>query len=107
MFHMLSCFDLGKSETVEQFQVALSAFSEHMKSHDLVQSTSPIGRRCSNTPMDTDSERDYEYYFVTTFIDREQCDKSYEYIEAGSPIHASVISRVKDAVFICWEDIEQ
>ena len=104
---MLSCFDLGASETIEEFQLALSAFSEHMQSLNLVQSTGAVGRRCSNTPMDTDSERDYEYYFVMTFVDRDTCDKSYEYIGAGSPIHVSVISKVKDAVFICWEDIQQ
>lgn len=59
--------------------------------------------------MDTDSERDHQYFFIMSFRDRAQCDRSVEQIllhkEPGASIHQAVYSKVKDEIFICWEDL--
>ncbi len=108
MFHMLSCFNLNSKNSVAEFQASLEAFHEYLKANDLVCSVGPLGRRCSDTPMDTDDERALAYYFIMSFRDREHCDEAYEFIDRNSASHAShveLIAKVKDAVFICWEDI--
>lgn len=84
------------------------AFSDHMKAMGLIESVGPIGLRDSETPMDTDKERNHRYFFVTTFLDKSQCDRSYEYIlghtESGDTFHDGVYKKVVDPVFICFED---
>jgi hypothetical protein len=61
--------------------------------------------------MDTDSERDHEYFFIMSFRDRAQCDRTAEHIyaheEPGDSIHKSVFSKIRDEVFICWEDVPE
>ncbi len=51
--------------------------------------------------MDTDDERDHEYFVVMSFKDRPQVDAAYAYIlkhvEPGETSHNSV--------FICWQDL--
>ena len=109
MFHMLTCFNLKSGITIDEFQQSLLEFMTHMQKVDLVVSTGPIGRRQRHEIMDTDSERDHEYFFITSFRDRAQCDRSVEYIlpheEPGESSHLAVYSKVSDPVFICWEDI--
>ena len=110
MFHMLSCFDLGKETSINGFQASLTAFKHYMHEKDLFCTVGELGRRCSDTPMDTDAERDLEYYFIMTFHNRTQCDAAYDFIDNDSASHIShtdVISKVKNAVFICWEDIQE
>ena len=109
MFHMLSCFNLKPGVTTEVFQLSLAAFDEHMKSIGLVQANGCIGRRHRHPVMDTDNERDHEYFFVMTFRDQAQCDRSVEHVYAGEEpgfsIHHEVWQKVDDPIFICWEDI--
>ena len=110
MFHMLSCFNLDNETPTHAFQASLTAFKHYMQEQDLLSSVGQLGRRCRDTPMDTDAERDLEYYFVMTFRDRRQCDAAYDFIDNDSASHTShteVISSVKNAVFICWEDIQE
>lgn len=110
MFHMLSCFNLEKGTTVDEFQQALLEFSVYMRKHERLHSVGKLGLRCSDTPMDTDESRSLDYYFIMSFRDRTQCDAAYEFIDNDSATHtshSSVISKVRDAVFICWEDIPQ
>ncbi len=108
MFHMLTCFNLRPGIELGVVRVALEAFSAHMRQLDMVVSDSPIGERQSDTPMDTDGERNHRYFTTTTFRDRAQCDAAYGYIKAhtepGFTIHNAVYSKVKDAIFICWQD---
>ncbi len=58
--------------------------------------------------MDTDAERDLEYYMIMSFLDRAQCDRAIELInqakEPTDSIHKSVYAKVSDPVFICWAD---
>jgi len=109
MFHMLTCFNLKPGITTDDFRHSLAEFTQHMQKMDLVHSTGPVGRRQRDTIMDTDDERDHEYFFITSFRDRAQCDRSVEYIlpheEPGESSHMAVHAKVQDPVFICWQDL--
>jgi len=109
MFHMLSCFDLKPGEDLAAFRDAYAEFVAYMKSVDLVVESGPIGRRHSDTPMDTDAERDHQYFSVLTFRDRTQVDAAYAYImghtEPGNSSHVDMYGRIENPVFICWQDL--
>jgi hypothetical protein len=87
---MLTCFNLKPDFTLDDFRQAIVTFTEHMKDSDLVDSTGPIGRRQSDTIMDTDNERNHEYF---------------PHEEPAESIHNAVYSKVRDQIFICWEDL--
>ena len=80
MFHMLSCFNLQPGESIDEFGSAIADFAAHMQAEDLVDSIGPIGRRQTDTIMDTDDERNHEFFFIMTFRDRAQCDRAVETI---------------------------
>ena len=109
MFHMLSAIKLKTGITVEEFRQSVEAFTAHMQKIGLLHSTSPIGRRRKHPIMDTDAERDHEYYLIMSFQDRAQCDRAVENIlrheEPGKSIHQAVFSSIEDPVFTCWEDL--
>jgi hypothetical protein len=109
MFYMLSCFNLKPGFSIDIFELSYSAFVEEMKLAGLVQSAGKIGRRQKDTPMDTDNERDHEYFVEMSFSDRTQVDRAYahimQHIEPGEKTHDSVYSKVADPIFICWQDI--
>lgn len=109
MFHMLSCFNLEPGRTAAEFRRSVADFTARLEKLDLVQSTSPVGRRQDDTIMDTDSERDHQYFFIMTFRDRAQCDRAVEQIfsrkEPEDSVHKAVYEMIRDQVFICWEDI--
>jgi len=109
MFHMLTCFNLKSGISIEGFQKSLREFSAHLVEADLLLATGPIGRRQTDTIMDTDEERNHEFFFITSFRDREQCDRSVDYVipheDPGESFHTAVLTKVKDPIFICWEDI--
>ena len=109
MFHMLSCFNLKPGATVDEFRQSVAEFNLHLEKLDLVQSTGPLGRRQTDTIMDTDGERDQEYFFIMTFRDRAQCDRAVEHIysltEPDDAVHKAVYAMIEDQIFICWEDI--
>lgn len=109
MFHMLSCFDLKPGEDIDTFRVGYEAFVSEMQKLDLVIDSGPIGARQSDTPMDTDDERDHDYFAVMSFRDRPQVDAAYahimEHIGPGDAAHDTIYTRVENPVFICWQDI--
>lgn len=109
MFHMLTCFNLKPEISVDEFRQSLDDFTAHLKTADIIHSTGPVGRRQRDTIMDTDNERDHEYFFIMSFRDRAQCDRAVEYIlphkEPSDSIHNSMYAKVKDPIFICWEDL--
>ena len=109
MLHMLSCFDLKPGVSINDFRQALAEFSTRLQEADKLLSTGAIGRRFRETIMDTDDERDHEYFFIMSFQDRAQCDRAIEYIlpheEPGESAHNAVYLKVRDPVFICWEDL--
>jgi len=106
---MLTCFNLKAGTTADQFQQSVVEFTEHLKDQDLIHSSGPVGRRQRHPVMDTDTERDHEYFFIMSFRDRAQCDRAVEHVEPrAQPVesfHESVLSVVSDPVFICWEDL--
>lgn len=109
MFHMLVCFNLKPAVGIDQFQGAVSTLTEHLRGLDLAQSVSAIGKRYSDTPLDTDRERNHEYFVTMSFRDREQSDSAFRYLkehaEPGESIHKAVYSRVANPIFICWNDL--
>lgn len=109
MFHMLSCFNLKPGENAETFRSAYDDFVDCMKGLGLVADSGPVGRRQPDTPMDTDDERDHQYFAIMSFRDRAQVDAAYAYImkhvEPGESSHNGVYDRVKNPVFICWQDL--
>jgi hypothetical protein len=108
MFHMLSCFNLKPGIALDSFKQSLAGLERHLRDIDLVHATGSIGRRQHHRIMDTDHERDHEYFFIMTFRDQAQCDRSVEHIqsnlEPGLTLHRAVWEKVEDPVFICWED---
>lgn len=110
MFHMLSCFDLKSDEKIDDFNIAYTDFVKQMQILELVESTGPIGRRESDTPMDTDDSRSQKYFVLMSFRDRPQVDAAYahimKHIEPGEVEHDAVYTKVTNPIFICWQDIE-
>ncbi|MDH3763500.1 MAG: hypothetical protein OEU50_21200 [Gammaproteobacteria bacterium] len=110
VFHMLSCFDLKPGEDIETFRGAYLALVEKLKNIGLVETSGAIGRRQSDTPMDTDDERRHQYFALMSFRNRAQVDAAYAHImkheAASDEAHDGVYTRVLDPVFICWQDLD-
>ena len=108
MFHMLSCFNLQPETSLDDFRRSLDDFTSQLKDTELIESVGPIGRRQRHPIMDTDDERDHEFFLVMSFRDRAQCDRAVESIfkddESDNSSHRSVYELVSDPEFICWED---
>lgn len=108
MFHMLCCFDLKPGFQLAAFQKAFADFTLHLKELGFVESSSPVGKRQSDTILDTDTERDHQYFSIMSFRDRVQADAAVDYIAAdgmsADTTHHITYSMVDDPVFICWQD---
>jgi hypothetical protein len=108
MFHMLVCFDLKPGVSLGEFKASLSSFSEHLCDADLAAGVGPLGQRQSDTPLDTDREREHQHFALMSFRDRAQADAAYQYLkrrkEPGDSLHRAVNSKAANPVFICWVD---
>ena len=108
MYCMLSCFNLKSDVTKASFCDALGEFFTHMHSVGLIDSIGPLCERDADTPMDTD-QRNLQYFFLSYFVDKAQCDRSYQYIMENQgihhPTHAAVHSKTTDAIFICYSEL--
>mgnify|MGYP001814102605 CR=1 FL=1 len=109
MFRMLTCFNLNPENGIAEFQDVLDQFTARLKERNLLESTGAIGQRQRDTIMDTDDERDHEYFFLMDFRNREQCDRSVDFLyrpsdDIDAP-HFLLQSMIIDPVFICWQDI--
>ena len=108
---MLTCFNLSDGVSLEEFDTSLRRFSNDLIDQDLLASTGPVGRRHRHPVMDTDTERNHEYFFVMCFDDLAQCDEAVKQFQSGrpdmEPDHIALQTMVHDPVFICWEDILQ
>jgi hypothetical protein len=106
---MLTCFNLEPEVSIGEFSRAVADFTTHLQAREFIHSTGPIGRRERHPIMDTDSERDHEYFVIMSFLDRAQCDRAVDYVlpheEPAESLHNAVYSKVKDPIFICWEDL--
>ncbi|MGI9350668.1 MAG: hypothetical protein ACR2O3_03815 [Rhizobiaceae bacterium] len=110
MIHMLSRFDLKHEADFALLEQNYMAFFEKMRTLDLTEATGKIGKRVSDTPMDTDAADAPSYYVLMSFKNRHQMDRAYEYMANGdiepdaSVAHANVKNAVLNAVFTCWEE---
>ena len=108
MYCMLSCFNLKPGVTKYDFMEARDRFFEHLRDIDLIHSIGPLCERDKETPMDTE-DRSHQYYYLSYFVDKAQCDRSYQYILANQgikhPIHAAVHTKTCDEVFICYAEL--
>jgi len=108
VFHMLVCFDLKPQVSLGEFKDSISKFSKHLEELGLAAGVSPVGKRQSDTPLDTDKERAHQYFATMSFRDRAQANAAYDYlkqhIEPGHGIHRAVNSKAANPIFICWAD---
>lgn len=106
---MHTSFDLAQGTDIQEFEIALHAFSELMIAKSLVVETGPIAKRCKHPIMDTDEQCIHEYFFVMRFHDREQCDAAVKHIQEATAesdtIHKAVYANIVDPIFSCWIDI--
>ena len=86
MFHMLCCFDLKPGFQLEEFREAFADFTLHLQDQNLVETSSPIGIRQSDTILDTDTERAHQYFSIMSFRDRIQADAAVEFIPTAPDI---------------------
>lgn len=110
MIQMLSRFDLKPDTDLSAFSDSYFEFFERMKEKGFAEATGKIGKRISDTPMDTDAEDAQQYYVIMSFRDREQLDQAYAYmdqnivpVEEDAP-HANVMRIVHNFVFTCWQE---
>lgn len=110
MFHMLVCFNLKPGNTIDQFRTAVVTLADHLRAQGLAEAVSRVGRRESDTPLDTDRERAHQYFVTMSFRDRAQSDAAHSYlkqhVDPSESIHHAVYSRAADPIFICWRDID-
>lgn len=108
MIHMLSSFDLKPGEDFEDFSRAYTAFIDELHSAGVISGAGPLGKRVSDTPMDTDIGRDQQFQSIISFQDRAQLDLAYAHISEkqhpGIASHLSMYRRITNSVFLCWED---
>lgn len=106
--HLLSAFNLRPGQDMESFAAAYTTFVNELYEADLITDARPMGRRVSDTPMDTDDARDHQVFTILTFRDRAHMDAAYAHIEARMRAvtgeHAAMYARTKDAIFTCWQD---
>ena len=109
MYRMLTCFNLAADTSLEEFQSALDTLTDHLVGRNLVVSTGPVGRRHRHPVMDTDEDREHEYFFLMNFTDLGQCDRAVDYFRPRSapaePLHRAAYAKIEDPVFICWQDV--
>lgn len=107
--HVLTTFNLRAEVTISKFQATLGDFERRLRELDLVESFGEIGRRHRNTIMDTDEQRDHDYFFLMSFRDREQCDRAIALMrdetKPTAAVHLSLFTLIDDPIFSCWEDV--
>ena len=108
MFFMMSSFNLKPGISLHDFEGCLKVFAHHMQSENLIESIGSLCIRESDTPMDTDDQRNQKFWFLTRFQDKAQCDRSYDYIlqahGESKKLHDDVYLKVTDAMFVCFAD---
>lgn len=81
-----------------------------MRSTGLVVGGGPIRSRQNDRPLDTDDERDLEFFVVMSFCDRAQVDAAYDHIlpleVPAEAVHYAVFSKLHNPTFIRWQDLD-
>ncbi|MEL7254982.1 MAG: DUF6614 family protein [Pseudomonadota bacterium] len=106
--HLLSTFDLRPGQDEASFTEAYRVFVQELYDADLIIDARPMGRRVSDTPMDTDEDRNHQFFTILTFRDRAHMDAAYAHIEARMRAvtgeHAAMYARTANQIFTCWQD---
>ena len=106
--HLLSAFDLRPGVAEQSFTEAYATFVQELYDADLIIDAHPMGRRVSDTPMDTDNERAHQFFTILTFRNRAHMDAAYAHIEARMRAvtgeHAAMYARTANQIFTCWQD---
>ena len=109
MFHMLTCFNLKDGVALPDFETSYRSFVAYMRDNGMVEESGPIGLRQRDTKMDTDAERDHQFFVIMSFRDRAQVDRAYAHLkphaEPAESVHAAVYSKAMNPIFICWQDL--
>lgn len=111
MIHMLSRFDVIAGVDPAEFAAAYARLSDVMVAQELLVSSTPVGRRLADTPMDTDQTCTTRFFSVMTFRDRAQLDKAYAHLlhppvsGEDTETHEFVKSACTAPVFTCWQDL--
>ena len=110
MYRMLTCFNLADGVTIAEFDALLRRFSNELVGAGLLVSTGPIGNRHRHPVMDTDADRDHEYFFEMCFHDLAQCDEAVNRFQDrdGHPDadHVTLHTMVKAPVLLCREALD-
>ena len=105
---MLSAFVLRPGADEAAFADAYGTFVRELYEAGLIVDARPMGRRVSDTPMDTDEERHHQFFTILTFRDRAHMDAAYAHIEARMKAvpgeHAAMYARTANSIFTCWQD---
>ena len=108
MYQFISCINLKSGVSADEFRQSLEAFKQYLLGENLVVCVSALGRRDKHPVMDTDEERDHEYFFTMSFENRAQCDRAvkhiYAHAEPGNTIHETLYAKIVDPVFFCWDE---
>ena len=80
MFHMSTGFDLKPGVPIGDFARTISGLIEHLRELGLAHSCGPINARHRDIPLDTDNERDHQYFVMMTFKDRQQAEAARTYL---------------------------
>ncbi len=108
MLHLHSSFNLADGVSLDDYREALREFTRQLQSLGLLVDTGPVLERCRHPVMDTDDERDQQYFFAMTFADREQCDAAVRHIQSADPgtdrAHRAIYQDIIRPIFSCWAD---
>ncbi|MEO0752687.1 MAG: DUF6614 family protein [Pseudomonadota bacterium] len=106
--HLLSAFDLRPGVDEDTFTDAYGTFVRELYDADLIADARPMGRRITDTPMDTDEERSHQFFTILTFRNRAHMEAAYAHIEARMRAvtgeHAAMYARTANTIFTCWQD---
>lgn len=108
MITMHGFFDLKEGQSEAAFAQAYEAFAAHLLLQKLIVASRTMRRRpdanYDSSPPET------KYYINMDFIDMEQAQACWDYIEdeatASTKLHRNVYGRIKDYAFFLSEDIE-
>ncbi|MEO0328357.1 MAG: hypothetical protein AAF217_07125 [Pseudomonadota bacterium] len=107
---MLSAFNLKTGTDFNDFKQDYAKFVSVVRDMELIVDAGPIGRRISDTPMDTAEAEHREYFHIMRFQDRAQLEKAYEHLLNNKETRNDKITHIRinravvDPTFICWQE---
>jgi hypothetical protein len=100
---MVSTFNLPPGTGLPGFSERYARFVAALRDEDLLVASSGVGRRVTDTPMDTDSGNPRCHATLITFRDRTQLDAAYARLTRDTAAHHGVQALVAAGLFSCWD----